>query len=100
MITPPQSRRSKNPGKSAGLIWSPSCRAGALAIRVDDFRSGGEPDLVVSGDVLQRPVEIANPVRRPDEEGMQRDAHHPRDAGAFVVKHVEGVADALMKVAD
>jgi hypothetical protein len=39
-----------------------------VAIRREDFRSGGKPDLAVRRNMGERAIERADAVRRPDQE--------------------------------
>src|SRR5262249_2609829 len=70
------------------------------AIGLNDLRSERKPELVVRRDVAQRLVEISDTVRHADQEGMQRNPHHAAVAPAFLIEHVEGLADPAMKVLD
>src|SRR6266850_8235703 len=63
-----------------------------------DLASGGEPDLVVAGDVGERILERLEPVGLADEVRVQRDAHHRARLVAFLVQAVELAPDDLAVV--
>ena len=73
----------------------PSCDpglvCGQVVLRVvrGDLAPGGEPHLVVAGDVAQHLVERGDAVRLADQEGVQRHAHHRAGLRAFLVQLVE-----------
>ena len=49
-------------------------------VSLDDFVAGGEPYLLVRGNVFERAIEIADAMRHADQERMQREPHHPAAA--------------------
>jgi hypothetical protein len=62
--------------------------------------SSGEPHFAMRGDVFERAVEISDAVRHADQERMQRDPHDAAIAGAFLVEHVDGLANPPVEVVD
>jgi hypothetical protein len=69
--------------RSAGLLRSPRVLD---AEGINDLRTRGKPDLVVRNDMAQGTVEVADAVRRSDQEWMQRDAE---DATAMLALLVQ-----------
>src|ERR1051325_2667494 len=58
----------------------------AVIIRVEvirDFRARGFPDTLARADVFERLVEVLDPKREADHEGVQRNRHHSRLIRAF-----------------
>ena len=52
----------------------------------------------MADDVLERTLQVLVAERLVDDKRMQRQAHHARAAGAFLVQHVELVHDHLREV--
>ena len=66
-----------------------------LIVPLRDLSPGGEPDIVVRADVLQREVEVLDAEGDADDEGVKGDAHDGAAAFAVAVEDVELVADLL-----
>src|SRR6266850_6889039 len=64
-----------------------------------DLTPGGEPDLVVAGDVGERLLERLQAVGLAYEVRVQRDAHHGARLRAFLVQAIELALDDLAVMA-
>src|SRR6478609_6652491 len=56
---------------------------------IGDLAASGEPDLVMGGYVVECFLELLHPMRLPDEEWMQGQAHHPAALRTFHIEPVE-----------
>src|SRR4051812_15619151 len=67
-------------------------------VPVADLACRHQRDAVMADDIVEQCLQILDPVRYAGDVGMDRDRHHPRIVGAFLIEAVELIGAALQEL--